>query len=40
MLIELKATKEDRERFETATAGDLGDDGGVRHLVPRAKLVI
>ncbi|XP_033231714.1 uncharacterized protein LOC117182718 [Belonocnema kinseyi] len=40
VLIELKAKKEDRERFGTALSGALGDSGGVRHLVPRAKIVL
>lgn len=40
VLIEFKATKEDRRGLGTALAGSFEDDGGVRHLIPRAKLMI
>lgn len=40
VLVELQATKKDRERFGTALSGAFGDNGGIRHLVPRGKLMI
>lgn len=40
VLLELQSKKEDRKRFETALARAFGEDGGICHLIPRAKLVI